>query len=389
MPNEAQGEGEGRESEGVQQQQLAATLARVESILQGLSRQVAGLDGRVTGLDGRLTAFAGSMQDVVAQEVYERMEEMQFSQRRQGGMPNDEAKERRQLMENEAYRRHILLRCGVPPTLPVRATGAARVSKLHDVLVEIELHVDQKVANMLWEMSGLQPTAFTFRDPVTRGQYGKAEKSFKTLLTGFKLMRAAIQKIIGLGLDDMPAGSKQLVAELGVGEDLLTRFDLMVVQQGGVVPAAELTLIESAIHQDLDAWTGSLDAVATHILRSSESRMAPLLGSGEVMEVPVIPDLQWTRTSQHLNVSGDIAGRVRAAGAQRKRPFDGAFPTTRASTGGAGAGRGQQGPPRTGSLAMQPPGCPRGVCWVWWRNVKEGNPNVCQHNPCAHRHSEV
>ena len=372
-------------SERTQQQQFAAALAEFGRTLQGVA-------GRLEALDSKVTAITESLHDVVAQEVHERMEE--FGSRRPGGMANDEAKERRQLMENEAYRRHILLRCGVPPTLPVRSTGAARVSKLHDVLVEVQLHVDQKVANMLWEMSGLQPTAFTFRDPFTRGQLHKSERSFRTLVTGFKLMKAAIHKIIGLGLDEMPGGSQALVAELTAGEDLLEKFDLMVVQQGGVVPAAELTLIESAIHEDLDRWTGSLDAVATHILQSSASRMAPLLGSGEVMEVPVIPDLKWTSTSHNLNVSGDIAGRVRSAESTRKRQLDGAFPTARAETrligAGAGAGRGQQGQPRPGgSLARQPVGCPRGVCWVWWRHTKEGHPNACLHNPCGHRHSDT
>ena len=220
-------------SERTQQQQFAAALAEFGRTLQGVA-------GRLEALDSKVTAITESLHDVVAQEVHERMEE--FGSRRPGGMANDEAKERRQLMENEAYRRHILLRCGVPPTLPVRSTGAARVSKLHDVLVEVQLHVDQKVANMLWEMSGLQPTAFTFRDPFTRGQLHKSERSFRTLVTGFKLMKAAIHKIIGLGLDEMPGGSQALVAELTAGEDLLEKFDLMVVQQGGVVPAAELTM---------------------------------------------------------------------------------------------------------------------------------------------------
>ncbi|KAG5186510.1 hypothetical protein JKP88DRAFT_261002 [Tribonema minus] len=303
--------------------------------------------------------MAGSMQDVVAQEVQLQVEESSRS------TSSEDTRERKSLMENEAYRRHLLLRCGVPTTLPIKLTGGQRVSKLHDVLA--------------------------------RTAVGKATaRSYQALYTGFKLMRAALAELIGLGLTELPQGSRTFMSEMEVCEVMLAKFETLVVHQEGVtISDADLAAIQGAIHSDLDEWTSNLDALSTSLLQ--HHRLAPPFGSGEALDVPDIPTVAWTNAARALDVNGDIAAR--AVAAARKRKYDGAFRgggrPVGSGGGGAGAGGGTGAAAGAGGTRSQPRGapanCPYGVCWVWWRHVKEQNPVPCNvvPGPCKYRHFDT
>ncbi|KAG5187210.1 hypothetical protein JKP88DRAFT_353732 [Tribonema minus] len=243
------------------------------------------------------------------------------------------------------------------------------------------------------------PIAFSFRDPATRS--GKATaRSYQALYTGFKLMRAALRlaELIGLGLTELPQGSRTFMSEMEVCEVMLAKFEMLVVHQEGVtISDADLAAIQGAIHSDLDEWTSNLDALSTSLLQ--HHRLAPPFGSGEALDVPDIPTVAWTNAARALEVNGDIAAR--AVAAARKRKYDGAFRgggrPVGSGGGGAGAGRGAGAAAGAGGTRSQPRGapanCPKayGGCWVWWRHVKEQNPVPCNvvPGPCKYRHSDT
>ncbi|KAG5181735.1 hypothetical protein JKP88DRAFT_246102 [Tribonema minus] len=191
--------------------------------------------------------MAGSLQDVVAQEVQLQVEESSRS------TSSEDTRERKLLMENEAYRCHLLLRCGVPTTLPIKLTGGQRVSKLHDVLA--------------------------------RTAVGKATaRSYQALYKGVKLMRA---ELIGLGLTELPQGSRTFMSKMEVCEVMLAKFEMLVVHQEGVtISDADLAAIQGAIHSDLTSGPAT-DALSTILLQ--HHRLPPPFGSGEALDVPDIP----------------------------------------------------------------------------------------------------